>query len=971
MRDGVRSRAGAVGPGSPREFSTVSATRQSKLLHPRPASATDFPWPRAGGKTGALVRAFDWSTTPLGPISGWPQSLRTSVDIVLRSPVPMVMLWGADGIMIYNDAYAGFAGGRHPRLFGSKVIEGWPEVANFSRHVLDVGLRGETLSFREEHLILHRHGAPEDVWLDLDYSPILDESGRPAGVLAIVIESTERVHAEAALRGSEERLRLVADALPVLVSFVDRNETYRFANRYYLNWFGIAPDDIIGKTLRELLGETVYAHRKPYIDRALAGEHVAFESFTMRPDGTRRDSDIQYIPERDADGRIAGFHIFVVDITERKRNDMALRQLFEQAPSFMMILQGREHTFAFVNAAYQQLIGHRDVIGKPIREALPELEGQGFFELLDGVYATGEPYVGRAVSVQIQRTPHGPREQRFVDFVYHPIADENDVVTGVFVQGNDITERILAETALRELNETLERQVTERTAQLMASRAQIGTFFEHSSEFYAIIEATSDGHFRYVEINPATLRLYGRTREQVIGHTVEEVFGADGAAEIERHLGAALRSGEPYRYTRTHGDAIVEAVAAPIPGESGERRRLVVSARDVSEARSLEEQLRQAQKMEAVGQLTGGIAHDFNNLLQGIIGSLNVVEKRIGQGRIAEVAHFVGGAMTAANRAAALTHRLLAFSRRQPIDPKPIDANALIASMEDLLRRTTGETIRMEVRLAANLSLTRCDTNQLESAILNLVINARDAMPDGGALTIETFDIQLGPGGGARGRTVKPGPYICIAVKDTGTGMTPDIASRAFDPFFTTKPIGQGTGLGLSMVYGFARQSEGIAKIETTIGEGTTVKIYLPRHAGATEADEPAPGQPGEHAAQDGEVVLVVEDDGIVRALIVEVLDELGYRALEAADGPAALAILDSAPPIDLLVTDIGLPGLNGRQVADAARVRRPGLKTLFMTGYAETAATASGFLEPGMAMMTKPFAMDALAKRIREMIEG
>ena len=949
----------------------MSATRQNGLIHPQPPVAADLPWPRGGGKTGALVRAFDWSATPLGPISGWPQSLRTAVDIVLRSPVPIVMLWGADGIMIYNDAYAGFAGGRHPRLFGSKVLEGWPEIANFNRHVLDVGLRGETLSFREEHLILHRHGAPEDVWLDLDYSPILDESGRPAGVLAVVIESTERVRAEAALRGSEERLRLVADALPVLVSFIDRNETYRFVNRYYLNWFGIAPENIVGRTMRDLLGEAAYADRKPNIDRALAGEHVAFESFTVRPDGTRRDSDIQYIPEKDADGRVVGFHVFVVDMTERKRNDMAIRQLFEQAPSFMAILHGREHTLAFVNAAYQQLIGHREVVGKPVREALPEFEGQGFFELLDSVYASGKPYVGRAVPVLIQRTPNGPQKQRFVDFVYHPIADENGAVTGIFVQGNDITRRILAETALRELNETLERQVTERTAQLVASRAQISTFFEHSSEFYAVMAATGDGRFRYEEINPATLKLYGRTREQVIGHTVEEVFGADAAAEIDGHLDAALRSGEPYRYTRTHGDAIVEAVAAPILSEPGERRRLVVSARDVSEARRLEEALRQSQKMEAVGQLTGGIAHDFNNLLQGIIGSLNVVEKRIGQGRVAEVAHFVGGAMTAANRAAALTHRLLAFSRRQPLDPKPIDVNALIASMEDLLRRTTGETIRMEVRLAPDLSLTRCDANQLENAILNLVINARDAMPDGGTLTIETFNIQLGPGGGARGRTVTPGPYICIAVRDTGTGMTPDIASRAFDPFFTTKPTGQGTGLGLSMVYGFARQSEGIAKIESAIGEGTTVKIYLPRHAGATTADEPAPDQLGEHPAQDGEVVLVVEDDSIVRGLIVEVLDELGYRALEAADGPAALAILDSARPIDLLVTDIGLPGLNGRQVADAARVRRPGLKTLFMTGYAETAAVASGFLEPGMAMMTKPFAMDALAKRIREMIEG
>ena len=824
-------------------------------------------WPSWKSETGALLRAFDWSRTSLGPIAQWPQNLRTTVDLLLRSPVPIVLLWGRDGIMIYNDPYMEFAGQRHPRLLGSKVLEGWPEVADFNRRVMDtVFHRGETLSFRSEHLVLHRHGAPEDVWLDLDYSPVPGEDGRPEGVLAIVVDTTERVRAETAVRESEERLRLITDALPVLISFIDRDEIYRFSNQYYKDWFGVEPKSVIGKTMREIVGEAGYAHRKPYIERALAGEHVNFESYVIRPDGSRRESELHYFPARDAEGRVIGFYAFVTDITERKRSDLALRQLFESAPSFMAIMRGPQHEFAFVNAAYQQLIGHREVVGKTVREALPEVVEQGFVDILDDVFRTREPFVGRAMPIRFRRTSESAEEERFVDFVFHPIADPSGAVTGIFVQGHDVTERIRAEKALRELNETLEMQVMERT----------------------------------------------------------------------HDLGLALN-------------------------------RLQT---EVVDREAAEEALRQSQKMEAVGQLTGGIAHDFNNLLQGIIGSLNVVEKRIAQGRVGEVAHFVVGAMTAANRAAALTHRLLAFSRRQPLDPKPIDANKLIASMEDLLRRTTGETIRIELRLAADLALTRCDANQLENAILNLAINARDAMPDGGALAIETYNIQLGPGGGARGRTVKPGPYICIAVRDSGTGMTPDIASRAFDPFFTTKPTGQGTGLGLSMVYGFARQSEGVAKIESALGEGTTVKLYLPQYSGTPSEDAAAAGAPGEHPAKEGEVVLVVEDDAIVRALIVDVLDELGYRALEADDGPSALTILDSPQPIDLLVTDIGLPGLNGRQVADAARAHRPGLKTLFMTGYAETAASASGFLEPGMALMTKPFAMDALAKRIREMIE-
>jgi PAS domain S-box-containing protein len=844
----------------------VHAARQAGPHQSSPTSGSA--WPHCKGETSELLRAFDWSQTSLGPTALWPQTLRTTVDIVLCSPVPMVLLWGADGIMIYNDAYRDFAAARHPRLFGSKVLEGWPEVADFNRHIMDtVWARGETLSFRSEHLVLHRHGVPEDVWLDLDYSPVLNENGRPAGVLAIVVETTERVRAEAAVRQSEERLRLITDALPVLISFIDRDEIYRFTNNYYQSWFGIDPKSLIGKTIRDVIGEAGYADRKPCIERALAGEHVNFESFTIRPDGTRRDSELHYIPAHDANGRIIGFYAFVTDVTERKRSEAALRQLFQRAPSFMAILHGPSHEFTFVNEAYRQLVGQREVVGKTVAAAMPEIAEQGFVKLLDRVYRTGEPFVGHATPVRIRATPDGRDDEHFVDFVFHPITDPGGAVTGIFVQGHDVTERIRAEKALRDFNETLETQIAERT----------------------------------------------------------------------HDLGLALN-------------------------------RL---QNEVADREAAEEALRQSQKMEAVGQLTGGIAHDFNNLLQGIIGSLNVVEKRIAQGRASEVAQFVGGAMTAANRAAALTHRLLAFSRRQPLDPKPIDANTLIASMEELLRRTMGETIRLTLRLAPDLALTRCDANQLENAILNLAINGRDAMPDGGALVIETFNIQLGPGGGARGRTVKAGPYICIAVRDTGTGMTPDIASRAFDPFFTTKPTGQGTGLGLSMVYGFARQSEGVAKIESALGEGTTVKVYLPRYAGAAESDEAHPAAAEDREAQKGEVVLVVEDDAIVRGLIVDVLDELGYRALEAADGPSALKILESPQVIDLLVTDIGLPGLNGRQVADAGRARRPGLKTLFMTGYAETAASASGFLEPGMALMTKPFAMDTLAKRIREMIEA
>ena len=384
-----------------------------------------------------------------------------------------------------------------------------------------------------------------------------------------------------------------------------------------------------------------------------------------------------------------------------------------------------------------------------------------------------------------------------------------------------------------------------------------------------------------------------------------------------------------------------------------------------------EEQLRQAQKMEAVGQLTGGIAHDFNNLLAGIVGSLDLMQTRIAQGRTENVERYAKAAMSSAQRAAALTHRLLAFARRQPLDPKPVNANQLIASMEDLLRRTIGPLHALEIVTAGGLWTTLCDPNQLESAILNLAINARDAMPDGGKLTIETANAYLDDTYAAAQPDLRSGQYVAICITDTGTGMPPDVIERVFEPFFTTKPLGQGTGLGLSMVYGFAKQSEGHVRIYSEVGQGTTIRIYLPRYRG-TAQEEPSEVSFAEvPRAEAGETVLVVEDEPVIRNLIIEVLQDLGYRALEASDGPAGLKVLQSRQRIDLLVTDVGLPGINGRQLADAARETRPELKVLFITGYAENATLANGFLDPGMEIFTKPFAVEALATRIRSMIQG
>ncbi|WP_287105476.1 ATP-binding protein, partial [Brevundimonas sp.] len=366
---------------------------------------------------------------------------------------------------------------------------------------------------------------------------------------------------------------------------------------------------------------------------------------------------------------------------------------------------------------------------------------------------------------------------------------------------------------------------------------------------------------------------------------------------------------------------------------------------------------------------TGGIAHDFNNLLTGITGSLDLLAKRLAEGRINEADRFITAAQGAARRASSLTHRLLAFSRRQTLAPRPTDLARLARGMEELIQRTMGPGITVEAVHGGGLWPVLVDPGQLENALLNLCINARDAMPEGGKLTIESGNRWLDERVAAECE-LPPGQYVSLCVSDTGEGMTPDVVARAFEPFFTTKPIGQGTGLGLSMIYGFARQSGGQVRIYSEPGQGTMVCLYLPRHLGAAEAPEPTPSAADTPQAMAGQTILIVDDEPTVRMLASEVLGQLGYATMEAEDGKAGLATLNTDRPIDLLITDVGLPGgMNGRQVADAARAVRPDLKVLFVTGYAENAVLSHGHLDPGMHILTKPFAMDELARRVKAIL--
>ncbi|AQR75723.1 ATP-binding protein [Sphingomonas sp. LM7] len=526
--------------------------------------------------------------------------------------------------------------------------------------------------------------------------------------------------------------------------------------------------------------------------------------------------------------------------------------------------------------------------------------------------------------------------------------------------------RAEAAEALRELNVKLASEVVARTGE----RDRLWSLAED-----LLARADYDGNL--LAVNPAWTKLLGWSEQKLLTDPYADIIHPENVDTVLAALQEMGRTGEPTRFENRilSSEGVWTPVGWTVSPEPGGVHFIAVG-RDLTEDKAREQELlgvqealRQSQKMEAVGQLTGGIAHDFNNLLAGIAGNLELLELRLGQGRTVGLDRYITSAQGAARRAAALTQRLLAFSRRQTLDPRAVDANALVGGMEDLIRRTVGPSIEVEVVGAGGLWLTRVDPSQLENALLNLAINARDAMSGNGRLTIETANKWLDDRA-AKERELPPGQYISLCVTDTGTGMTPDVIAQAFDPFFTTKPLGQGTGLGLSMIHGFVRQSGGQVRIYSEIGDGTTMCLYLPRFIGELDSPDDA-HHPLNTSEGHGETVLVIDDEAPVRALIVEVLEEAGYSVIEAIDGATGLEVLRSQRRIDLLITDVGLPGgLNGRQVADAARVTRPDLKVLFITGYAENAAVGNGLLAPGMEVITKPFAVSAMGNKVRDMLD-
>jgi PAS domain S-box-containing protein len=623
----------------------------------------------------------------------------------------------------------------------------------------------------------------------------------------------------------------------------------------------------------------------------------------------------------------------------------------------MFIAWGADRTLIY-NDTYAPMLGERHpaALGRPFFETWPEVRDE-VGSLMDRVFA-GEPVHMDDLQLILHRNGY-PEEAHFA-FSYTPVPGDDGTIVGLFCACTETTNR-----------------VTDERRQVADAKRERDRLFEMSRDLFGV--ATFDGYL--TSINPAWSRQLGRSDDELLSRPFAEIIHPDDLA-VTGNVVAALRSGQPVhqfhvRLLTADGTPLSFAWSA-VPGADTASGSFYTVGRDITAEKQAaetlartEEALRQSQKMEAVGQLTGGLAHDFNNLLAGISGSLELMQTRMQQGRLTDVDRYMTAAQGAAKRAAALTHRLLAFSRRQTLDPKPTDVNRLVSGMQELIQRTVGPAISVEAVGASGVWPALVDAPQLENALLNLCINARDAMPEGGRITIETANKWLDERA-ARQHDMPEGQYLALSVTDTGTGMPPEVIARVFEPFFTTKPLGEGTGLGLSMIYGFAKQSGGHVRIYSEVGKGTTVSIYLPRYYGDIDEEDGHATVSALPRSEQGETVLVVDDEPTVRMLVTDILEDLGYTAIEASDSVAGLKVLQSDVRIDLLVSDVGLPGgMNGRQMADAARVLRPGLKVLFITGYAENSILGNGLLAPGMAVLTKPFAIETMAARIRSMIEA
>jgi len=772
----------------------------------------------------------------------------------------------------------------------------------------------------------------------------------------------ELARLQAEIEEARHRLHLTLDAAGVTCSWDwDVQANVFTADAQFAAITGQDPVPLAAGVPTRSFFKAIHPDDEKRIRLAVAGILAGAEVFSKDYRLLKEDGGFRWVHASgrailDKDDNLVRFVGTLIDITKQRQAQEELRVAqnaggigsFEYIAGFSTIT---------ASAQFCQLFGLHPINVVPIRtlNQLIHVDDSPIIDLTD----PNGPQNAADIEFRIVKADTGAERwlARRGEYVDDPDSNRRRFIGVIF----DITEAKQTQARLRDANKALAVRVRESTQER-------DRMWQSSRDPLIILGA--DGALR--DVSPAWEAVLGQPVSDVIGRHFQDTICSSDRPKVTDALIASRLDGT-LELCHSHADGGSRWISWVLSREDGliyaYGRDVTAEKQQAEILRETEAQLRQAQKMEAVGQLTGGIAHDFNNMLTGIIGALGVIRQRISVNRLDDLDRFIDAGLTSAQRAASLTHRLLAFSRRQSLDRQNVDVGGLVRSMEDLLRRTLGEQIELAIAADLEAPPALTDVNQLESAVLNLVINARDAMAEGGKLTIETETIVFTEADvSMRYEGLKPGHYMVLAVSDTGIGMSKETIEKAFDPFFTTKPIGQGTGLGLSMIYGFAQQSGGLVRIYSEVGLGTTVKLFLPVGDGPAEHPQ-AQAPEGVQPLGDGETILVVEDDDSVRLLVVDVLTELGYHVIEAIDGNSAIPILENGKRIDMLITDVGLPGLNGRQIAEIAIKARPQLKILFITGYAATAASRAEFLAPGMEMITKPFAIDVLAQKIQEML--
>ncbi len=1102
-----------------------------------------------GGGAGALLRSHDWSASQLGPPETWSQALRTTVDLMLASKHAMCLAWGAELSLLYNDAYIPVLGLKHPSAFGRQLREVWSDIWDDIEPLVHQALAGDAVWFENYHLVMDRNGYSEDTWWQFSYSPARDDDGLVAGMLNVTSEMTGKVIAERRLAGEISRQRQMFEQAPGFINVLTGpDHVFEFANAAYRRLIG--GRDPTGKSVRDALPELKDQGFYELLDRVFAtGERFVARRRPVRlenPGGPAEGHvlDFIYEPITDEAGQVTGIFVEGYDVTDAHRAEMALRESDERqrtllefwarvrvfpdpdqivhetlralgdrlgairvafvemsdlenrgwirgqwtkgnsprlpdeirlsdfGPSLINQLRAgatlrvedvRVNPFTRDHLSVLDALHLRALVSVPLfrnvsfsmsmqvhqdqprrwtdaEVALIEAVAERTWEAVERAHAEtalrnseerfrqfGEATADTLwmvdaatqrleyLSPAFERIWGEPRERvmsdirRWAEFV-HPddretayaamprllkgesVSNEYRIVradgeirwildigfpirdvAGRVVRGagiaQDVTERRFAQDALRasemrlrELNETLERRVRERTAELSESQRRFQGIFDSALQMMALL--TLDG--TVVEVNRTALDWSGAEVSQIVGRPLWQSTSMRDDPTMQSAVEEGVKRAATGETVRQEHElrgadglrAIVDFSLKPVTDETGEPALLVAEGRDITALKEAQEALRQAQKMEAMGQLTGGVAHDFNNLLTPIIGVLDMLQRRAVGGEREQ--RLISGAAVSAERAKVLVQRLLAFARRQPLQPTAVDVGRLVNGMADLLASTAGPQVRVTVGVSDGLPPAKADPNQLEMALLNLGVNARDAMPEGGTLRITATRESVRDSRG----DLEQGHYIRLSVADTGVGMDEATLARAVEPFFSTKEVGKGTGLGLSMAHGLAAQLGGALFIQSRPGVGTNVELWLPVSVALAD-DFEAPAAPV-IAGTTGGLVLLVDDEDEVRASTADMLEELGYRVLEAGSGEAALALVAEGIAPDLLLADYLMPGITGVELARALREKLQGLPVLIVSGYAEDEG-----IEPDLPRLPKPFRVADLAASIEGLTHG